>query len=104
MHHRERNRLVPPDPNAAADGEILPVRAPLGGRNSHISLLCQFLEAAAVRLHDPDIVAPVAIGDERDLLTSGREYWLRIPCHPAGQPPRFPALHGDGIEIPQKIE
>src|SRR3546814_18792192 len=58
---------------------------------------------AAVAVHQPDIVAARAVGDEGDALAVGREARLVLIGEPLGDSRRRPALDGHGVDVADQV-
>ena len=66
--------------------------------------LRQLALVAAVTVHDPDIVAAAAVGDEGDALAIGREARLMLISEPFGDTSGRAARDGHGVDIAEEVE
>ena len=66
--------------------------------------LRDLLLVAAIAVHQPDIVAARAVGDEGDTLAVGRETRLMLIGESFGDPRRRAALDRHGVDVAEQVE
>ena len=118
---RPRDKLDPAAPRHAVEpylagarrtrgGEVLlgddgaPVGAPVGLVEQAEVFLGHLHLAAAVGVHQPHVVAPAAVGGERDAAAVGREAWLDLPRQTFGDAGRRAAADRHRVDIAQQAE
>ena len=62
---------------------VIPVWRPARRSKLVVGIFRDLLHAAAVRMHDPEVFAALAVGNKRDPLSIGRKLWLAVERHPA---------------------
>src|SRR5437870_1457609 len=102
--------MVHPD-FAGADSElrfrnkyVFSVRSPARRSEFVIGVLGNLLHASSVRMHDPDVLAAFAVGNESDPLPIRRKLWLAVEGHPTGDRFRLAAFDGECEDVAQQFE
>src|SRR5215467_12408940 len=83
---------------------VFPIWRPRRRNKIAAGIFRNLLRVGSIRLHDPNVVASLAVGEKRNPFPIGREPWLAVKGHAAGNQLCLAAFDGQRIDVAKHFE